>query len=316
MLLEKVRAALRRKHYSIRTESAYLDWVRRFLEFHGHRAVEELTGEDVVAFLSYLAQGRGVAASTQNQALNAIAFLYREVLGTPLKGAGNYLRARRPERLPTVLSREEVKQVLTLLEHPHRLCAGLMYGSGLRLMECLRLRVKDVDFERRQITVREPKGGRDRATLLPRSTVGALKAQMARVEALHRDELRGGAGFVLLPNALQKKLGRRASQNLAWQFVFPSTRLSVDPRSGERRRHHRNRTGLQRAVAEAARLAGIRKRVTCHTLRHSFATHLLETGTDIRTIQALLGHKDVKTTMIYTHIVDRGPLGVLSPLDR
>jgi integron integrase len=315
-VLENMRDTLRRKHYALRTEKAYLDWVRRFLEFHRGRAARELGSEEVVAFLNYLARDRDVAAATQNQALNAIVFLYREVMRRPLEGAGGFLRAKRPERLPTVLSREEVSRLIQVLEPPYRLCAALMYGSGLRVLECLRLRVKDVDFERRQIVVRDPKGGHDRPTLLPRAVEPALRKQIERVAAMHRDEVRRGRGNVSLPTALERKLGRRASRELAWQFVFPSTRLSADPRRGERLRHHRERSGVQRAVSEAARTVGIAKRVTCHTLRHSFATHLLEAGTDIRTIQQLLGHQDVSTTMIYTHIVDRGPLGVLSPIDR
>jgi integron integrase len=270
---------------------------------------------EVVEFLSDLAVNGHVASSTQNQALSALVFLYREVLGRELEGLDSAVRARRPAQLPVVLARSEVKAILDLLEGRHHLVASILYGSGLRLMECLRLRVKDIDFERKHITVREGKGNRDRATVLPRATATILLQHLERVRLLYDEDREQGRGGVYLPNALERKYPA-APYEWPWFWVFPASAISRDPRSGQQRRHHIMESGPQRAIRRAALRARITKRVSPHTLRHSFATHLLEAGTDIRTIQVLLGHRDVKTTMIYTHIVDRGPLGVQSPMDR
>jgi len=317
-LLDQLRDALRTRHYSLRTEHAYVGWVRRFILFHGKRHPKEMGADEVVAFLTWLATTREVAAPTQNQALSALLFLYRVVLGQEPVGLDDRVRAHAPRRLPVVLSRDEVRATLSELaglNPTYGLMGTLLYGSGLRLMECIRLRVRDVDFHRRQITLRQGKGGQDRPALLPRSAEARLRVHLERVRALHRDDLHEGLGRVLLPYALQRKYPG-ASALWEWQWVFPSSRISRDPRSGERRRHHMHESALQRAVTEAGRRAGIERRVTCHVLRHSFATHLLEDGSDIRTVQELLGHRDVKTTMIYTHVLNRGPSGVPSPADK
>ncbi|HEX9373011.1 MAG TPA: integron integrase [Roseiflexaceae bacterium] len=313
-LLDHVRAVLRRKHYSIRTEEAYVGWIRRFILFHGKRHPQDLGLPEVEAFLTDLAVNQGVAASTQNQALSALLFLYAEVLRQPLDGPVKAVRAKQPERLPTVLTRAEVAQVLDALGGVHRLMAQLLYGSGLRLMECVRLRVKDVDFAQRQIIVRDGKGGKDRVTPLPQRLVAPLEDHLRRVQLLHARDLREGYGEVFLPYAFERKAAS-AGREWIWQYVFPAEQRSTDPRSGAVRRHHLDESGLQKAVKRAAALAQIPKRVTCHTFRHSFATHLLEDGYDIRTVQELLGHADVKTTMIYTHVLNRGGRGVKSPLD-
>jgi integron integrase len=314
-LLDHVRAVLRRKHYSIRTEEAYVGWVKRFVLFHGKRHPREMGLPEVEAFLTDLAVAQKVAASTQNQALSALLFLYAEVLGQPLDGPVQSVRAKQPSRLPTVLTREEAMQVLDALTGIHQLMAKLLYGSGLRLMECVRLRVKDVDFGQRQIVVRDGKGGKDRVAPLPDRLVEPLREHLRRVQLLHAQDLRDGYGNVFLPHAFQRK-SAQASREWIWQYVFPSEQRSLDPRSGKERRHHVDESGLQKAVKRAAELAGVSKRVTCHTFRHSFATHLLEDGYDIRTVQELLGHRDVATTMIYTHVLNRGGRGVRSPLDR
>ena len=317
-LLDQLRNALRTRHYSLRTEHAYLGWVRRFILFHGKRHPKEMGAEEVVAFLTWLAIEGNVAASTQNQALSALLFLYRVVLEQELVGLDDRVRAHAPRRLPVVLSRDEVRSALAELSglNPtYGLMGTLLYGSGLRLMECLRLRVRDIDFHRRQITLRQGKGGEDRPALLPRSAEERLRGHLERVRSLHREDLREGLGRVRLPYALQRKYPG-ASALWEWQWVFPSSRISRDPHSGELRRHHMHESALQRAVTEAGRRAGIERRVTCHVLRHSFATHLLEDGSDIRTVQELLGHRDVKTTMIYTHVLNRGPSGVPSPADK
>jgi len=312
-LLDRVRDAIRLKHYSIRTEEAYVNWIKRYIFFHDVRHPAEMGAAEVEAFLTHLAVNENVAASTQNQALSALLFLYREVLNEDL-GPIDALRAKKPKRLPTVLTKEEVYEVLGHLSGAHLLMAKLLYGSGLRLMECLRLRVKDLDFAHRAIVVRDGKGEKDRVTMLPESLVAPLQDHLRIVKRTHEEDLARGFGAVYLPYALERKYPN-ANREWIWQYVFPSRRLSVDPRSGVVRRHHLHESGLQKAVRAAARAAEIPKKVSCHTFRHSFATHLLEAHYDIRTVQELLGHKDVKTTMIYTHVLNRGGLAVRSPLD-
>jgi integron integrase len=312
-LLDQVRDAIRLKHYSIRTEQAYVGWIKRYIYFHGMRHPSEMGAPEVEAFLTYLAVKENVAASTQNQALSALLFLYREVLQQDL-GPVDALRAKRPKRLPTVLTKDETLRLIGCLSGTHQLMAKLIYGSGLRLMECLRLRVKDLEFDRRAIIVRDGKGAQDRVTVLPDSLIPLLKEHLQRVKALHEQDLAQGYGAVYLPDALARKYPN-ADREWGWQYVFPASSLSQDPRSGVTRRHHLHESSLQKAIKEAARLAGIVKPVGPHTLRHCFATHLLESHYDIRTVQELLGHKDVKTTMIYTHVLQRGGLAVRSPLD-
>jgi integron integrase len=315
-LVASLRQVLRRKHYAYRTEQSYTAWAERFLEFHDGRHPQSFHAQDLESFLTYLAVQRKVAAATQNQALNAIVFLYREVLHNPAANEPLHaIRARRAKRLPTVLTQEEIARVLGCLTGPPQLMAQLLYGSGLRLMECLRLRVKDVDLELLQIVVRDAKGHKDRVTVLPESLVAPLQQHLVRVRYIHQLDLAGGQGRVYLPFALATKYPS-AEREWIWQFVFPSDRISVDPRGGVRRRHHASPGSLQEAVRKAAKVAGLGKHATPHTLRHSFATHLLEGGYDIRTVQELLGHKDVKTTMVYTHVLNRGGLAVRSPLDR
>ena len=314
-LLDRVRLEARRRHLSHRTEQSYVAWVRRFVLFHDKRHPREMGETEVVGFLSHLAVEDGVSASTQNQALSALVFLYRHVLGRELEGLDDAARARRTRPLPVVLSREEVRAVLSELQGTHRLLVTLLYGGGLRLVEGLRLRVKDVDPARGQITIRQGKGHRDRRAPRPRRLHEPLARHLADVRELHQRDLAAGHGGVRLPDALKRKFPG-ARREWSWQWLFPASRLSRDPRSGERLRHLLHSTATQRAVKRAARRARIPKRVTCHTFRHSFATHLLEDGADIRTVQELLGHRDVKTTMIYTHVLGNGPLGVLSPADR
>jgi len=309
-----VREVIRVRRYSIRTEQAYVQWIRRFILFQGLRHPEEMGAPEVAEFLSHLVLERNVAPSTQNQALNALAFLYREVLKRELDDLEGVARARKPAKLPVVLGTEEVAALLGRLSGANGLLARLMYGAGLRLMEAVRLRVKDVDCERAELLVRDGKGRRDRVTILPGALMGPLRVQIAGVERVHEVDLRQGFGSVSLPTALERKYAG-ASRELGWQWVFPSRRRSLDPRSGVERRHHVNETTVQRAVKQAVREVGLTKPASCHTLRHSFATHLLERGYDIRTVQELLGHRDVKTTMVYTHVLNRGGLGVQSPLD-
>jgi integron integrase len=313
-LLDQVRDTIRLKHYSIRTEEAYVNWIRRFILFHDKRHPKDVGGKEVEAFLTHLAVEGHVAAATQNQALSALLFLYRNVFRKELDYPIAAVRAKQSQHLPAVLTKEETQRVLAQLSGIHRLQAKLLYGSGLRLLECLRLRVKDIDFERRAIIVRDTKGDEDRVTMLPDSLVELLQEHLQRVKRLYQEDFAKGFGAVCLPDALERKYPN-ASSEWIWQYVFPSDQLSVDPRSGETRRHHLDESGLQKAVRRAAGAAGLDKRVTCHTFRHSFATHLLENHYDIRTVQELLGHKDVRTTMIYTHVLQRGGLAVRSPLD-
>lgn len=313
-LLDQARAALRRKHYSLRTETSYLSWMKRYILFHGRQHPRTLGAADVTAFLSHLAINEHVSASTQNQALSALLFLYREVLDLDIALAVDAVRAKRPLRLPIVLTREEAATLLARIPAPYNLMAQFLYGSGLRLMECLRLRVQDIDFAQQHIVVRDGKGMKDRVTVLPQRLIKPVQEHLVYVKHVHASDLARGYGSVYLPFALERKYPQ-AHQEWAWQYVFPAERLARDPRSGVLRRHHVAERGLQSAVRQAARAVGIVKPVTCHTLRHSFATHLLQHGYDIRTVQELLGHKDVKTTMIYTHVLNRGGLVVRSPLD-
>jgi len=314
-LLDRVRQAIRIRHYSRRTEKAYVAWTRRYILFHGKRHPSEMGAAEMTQYLSSLATQGNVSASTQNQALSALLFLYREVLGQDLPWLDDVVRAKRTARLPVVLARDEVRAVLRQLRGTHRLMAILLYGAGLRLLECARLRVKDVDFARNQIIVRTGKGEKDRATPLPVVVNADLAAHLEVVKRQHDIDLQHGAGWVELPWALARKYPN-AGREWAWHWVFPATRIYVDRESGQHRRHHLHESVLQRAVKDAVRRAGIPKRATCHTLRHSFATHLLEEGRDIRTVQELLGHRDVATTQIYTHVLNQGPAGVRSPADR
>lgn len=314
-LLDQVRDQIRLKHYSIRTERVYCEWIKRYVRFHNYRHPLEMGAPEVEAFLSDLAVRRDVSASTQNQALAALLFLYKQVLKQDLPWLGEVVRAKKPARLPVVLSISEVQQILGLLNGEVGLIARLLYGGGLRLMEGVRLRVKDVDFSRNEIVIRDGKGQKDRVTVMPASLVAPLRQHIARVRSLHQLELADGRGDVYLPDALARKYPH-APWEWAWQYVFPASGLSVDPRSGAVRRHHLDEKRVQRAFKRAVKESGLAKLATPHTLRHSFATHLLESGQDIRTVQELLGHADVKTTMIYTHVLNRGGLAVLSPLDR
>ncbi len=314
-LLDQVREQIRLKHYSIRTEQVYCEWVKRFIRFHNYQHPSEMGAAEVEAFLSDLAVRKNVSASTQNQALAALLFLYKQVLKLDLPWLGEVVRAKKPSRLPVVLTITEVQGILAQLEGDIWLVANLLYGSGMRLMEVLRLRVKDVDFNRSEVVVRDGKGMKDRVTVLPRSLVAPLKQHFAVVRARHAVELEAGRGDVYMPFALERKYPK-GPWEWCWQYVFPAAGLSVDPRSGKTRRHHFDEKRVQRGFKAAIKRAGIVKLATPHTLRHSFATHLLESGQDIRTVQELLGHSDVKTTMIYTHVLNRGGLAVLSPLDR
>jgi len=314
-LLAQVRRAIRIRHYSRRTEEAYVGWIRRFVRFHGLRHPAELAERDVTRFLTGLAVEAGVSASTQNQALSALVFLYDAVLGRPLGLCEGLVRAKRPKRLPVVLTREEVQAVLGAMRGVPRLVGALLYGSGLRLLEALQLRAKDMDFGRREILIRGGKGDRDRVTMLPETLAGPLVRHLSEVRAQHQCDLAEGAGRVELPGGLARKYPAAVAE-WGWQWVFPATRLYVDQAARERRRHHLHESVIQRGFRAAVRRCGLAKQASCHSLRHSFATHLLEDGYDIRTVQELLGHRDVSTTMIYTHVLNRGGRGVRSPADR
>jgi integron integrase len=314
-LLDQVREAIRLRHSSVRTEEAYVGWIKRVIFFHGTRHPLEMGQREITQFLSALAVKAHVSASTQNQALCALLCLYREVLARDIGGLDDIVRAKRPRRLPVVLTRQEVNMLLGALQNSNWMMATVLYGAGLRLLECLRLRVKDIGFDTNQIVVRAGKGHKDRLTLLPAIVKAPLMSHLERVRTLYQQDLERGFGRVYWPDALRRKYPT-AEQEWGWQWAFPASRVSVDPRSGEQRRHHVDESVLQRAIKEAARRVGMVKPVSCHTLRHAFATHLLEDGYDIRTIQELLGHRDVSTTMIYTHVLNRGGKGVYSPIDR
>ena len=314
-LLEQLRHQIQLRHYSYRTEQAYIGWTKRFIQFHGLKHPSKMGGPEVESYLSHLASDRNVASATQAQALSALMFLYKTVLKTDLPWLDNVVRATRPRRLPVVLTQTETRAVLAQLDGVHWLVGNLLYGSGLRVLEALRLRVKDIDLNFRQITVRDGKGGKDRVTVLPTTLVQPLTAHLERTKERHALAIEGGFGGVHLPFALGRKYPR-AEFDWAWQYVFPSARVTHDPRSHIDRRHHLLEANVQRAVRKAARRAGILKPVSPHTFRHSFATHLLEAGYDIRTVQELLGHQDVSTTQIFTHVMQKGANAVLSPLDR
>ena len=313
-LLDQIVAKMRVKHYSLRTEKTYIDWIKRYILHYGKTHPKNMGAEQVEAFLTHLAVQRNVSASTQNQAKSALLYLYKEVLGVELPWLDNVTQAKVPQRMPVVLTQAEVQAVLSRMDGTMWLIASLLYGSGLRIMETLRLRVKDIDFTQREILVREGKGFKDRVTMLPMSLVEPLKAHLLKVQVLHQDDLNAGHGEVFMPMSLDRKYPS-AGRDWSWQYCFPSVKLSVDPRSKVIRRHHADEKTVQRAVKKAVKLAGIVKLATPHTLRHSFATHLLAGGYDIRTVQELLGHSDVATTMIYTHVLNKGGRGVASPLD-
>lgn len=312
--LESVRKEIGVRHYSIRTEKSYLYWIKYFINYNNKKHPKDMGGEEVAVFLSYLANERNVAAATQNQALNALNFMYKHVLDKPIGEMKGVVRAKKPKRLPVVLSIPEVKSLLSYIEGDQWIMASLLYGSGLRLMECLRLRIKDLDLDKRMITVRSGKGNKDRITLLPENLVNHLEAHLHKVKSLHQRDLDEGCGTVHLPYALERKYPN-ANREWGWQFIFPAAKRSRDPRSDRVQRHHFYPSTLQKTLKIAVRKASINKPASCHSLRHSFATHLLEKGYDIRTVQELLGHSDIRTTQIYTHVLNKGGMGVISPLD-
>lgn len=312
--MDQVSDVMRLKHYAFRTEQTYVSWIKRFIFFHDKKHPKEMGEPEVEAFLTWLAVEKHVSKSTQNQAFNALIFLYREVLKKPLEGRIDAVRSSKKQRLPIVMNKEETQRVLSGMNGTTQLMAKLLYGGGLRLMECIRLRVKDIDFEINEIRVHSGKGDKDRLVPLPKSIKPSLKIHLERIKLIHEDDLSKGCGEVYLPNALDRKYPR-AGKEWGWQYVFPSSKLSHDPRKKVIRRHHMDPSTLDKAIKRAVKLAGITKHVTSHTFRHSFATHLLQTGTDIRTIQSLLGHNDLSTTMIYTHVLRQGGQGVKSPLD-
>lgn len=314
-LLDQVRAKIRLKHYSIRTKQAYTEWIKRYILHFGKRHPRDLGASEVEQFLTHLAVNGKVAASTQNQAKAALLFLYREVLAMELPWLDNVEQAKAPKRLPVVLNRDEIQAILSRLGGTNHLIASLLYGTGMRIMECLRLRVQDVDFTRREILIRDGKGAKDRVTMLPDVLAPVLRTHLDKTQVLHKEDLAQGFGAVYLPFALERKYPN-AAREWIWQYMFPAAKLSTDPRSGVVRRHHIQEQNIQRAVKQAVRSAGLSKAATPHTFRHSFATHLLESGYDIRTVQELLGHADVSTTMIYTHVLNKGGKGVTSPLDQ
>ncbi len=314
-LLAQVRNVIRRKHYSIRTEQAYLQWIKRFILYHNKKHPSEMGSNEIEQFLTYLAVELNVAASTQNQALNALAFLYKQVLDTELERMRNITRAKCPQNLPTVFSQQEIMRILPRLKGMSGLANKLLYGSGMRAMECLRLRVKDLDFDRKQITIRQGKGGKDRVTVLPPSLIIPLKEQLKAGRILHKKDLANGHGEVYLPHALARKYPQ-AAKEWSWQYLFFAQTTSEDPRTGKVRRHHLHESTLNRELKRAKTQAEIHKHASCHALRHSFATHLLEAAYDIRTVQELLGHSDIRTTMIYTHVLQMGASGVRSPLEQ
>lgn len=311
-----MRRTMRRRHYSIRTERSYCSWVTRYILFHKMRSRDDLKDGEakIETFLTHLAMDLHVSSSTQNQAMNALVFLYKHILKQPLDNEINAERAPRQVKIPVVLTREEVAQIIALMTGIHQLLVKLLYGSGLRVIECLRLRVQDIDFAMKSITVRDGKGAKDRVTTFPTSLTTALQDHLTRVKLIHEQDLKAGHGEVYMPHALARKYPH-AAKDWRWQYAFPAGHLSTDPRSGNMRRHHLDPSPINKAIANAIRQAGIQKRVSAHTFRHSFATHLLQRGTDIPTIQALLGHKDISTTMVYTHILQQGGQGVVSPLD-
>ncbi len=313
-LLDQVRAAIRTKHYSMKTEEAYVQWIKRFILFHNKRHPKDMGEKEINQFITHLAVKEKVSASTQNQALCAIVFLYKHVLKIELGDFGNVTWAKKPAKLPVVFTREEVTKVLSQLSGTNLIMAMLLYGSGMRLSECLQLRIKDIDFQYKQIFIRSAKGEKDRVTLLPEYVIEPLKKHLAYVKMLHEKDLKDGFDSVYMPYALERKYPN-AGREFGWSFVFPATQISTDPRSGIQRRHHIHESVLQKAVKQAIRQAGIYKHASCHTFRHSFATHLLESGYDIRTVQELLGHKDLNTTMVYTHVLNKGAFGVKSPAD-
>ena len=313
-LLDQVRQVIRKKHYSYNTEEAYVSWVKRFILFHNIKHPAQMGEMEIASFITDLAVNGKVAASTQNQALSAIVFLYKYIIKIDLGDFGKMERAKRPEKIPVVLSKEEVRSVLSFMSGTNRLMAQVIYGSGLRVKECMRLRVNNIDFDMEQIIVINGKGAKDRSTMLPETVIPLLKDHLEKIKVMHDHDLKNGFGEVYLPYALERKY-KNAAKEWKWQYVFPAARISTDPRSGRKMRHHFDESVLRKAVKSAVKKAGINKVVGPHTFRHSFATHTLENGYDIRTVQELLGHKDIRTTMIYTHVMNKGGLGTKSPLD-